>query len=97
MIFFSGISQELLNRLSVIVRALNSRREIYVEAYRDYAKETNQIYRDNYNWYKITQTLRKLLVHGPEIIVNFLVPCLGCFLRRRKSLLTTFVAIRACD
>lgn len=37
-------------------------------------KETLEIYTSNYNWYYMPATLHKILIHGPSIIENSILP-----------------------
>lgn len=70
----TGLNLELLERLSVILKLINSKADINVEAYAKYAEDTRKLYCDLYNFYPLSPTLHKLIVHGAVIIENAVLP-----------------------
>lgn len=74
----TGLDGNLLERFFVILSLINSRAEIDVAAYKNYAEETRLMYDNLYGWYALSPTVHKLLVHGAAIIQHSLLP-IGMF------------------
>uniref|UniRef100_A0A1S4KHE3 Uncharacterized protein n=2 Tax=Culex quinquefasciatus TaxID=7176 RepID=A0A1S4KHE3_CULQU len=70
----TGLDEELLERISALLTVLNSRERIDAAAYRLYAEETRKLYIKLYDWYPLSPTLHKILVHGADIIKRSLLP-----------------------
>lgn len=70
----TGLDKNLLERFHVILTLINSKAEINVQEYRVYAEETRKMYNNLYNWYALSPTVHKLLVHGAAIIQHSLLP-----------------------
>ena len=64
----TGVDNELIHRLSVILRALNS--GFYIDSckYEAYAKETAYLFTQLYNWYYMPVSVHKMLMHGKQVI-----------------------------
>lgn len=73
----TGINVNFLEHLHTILIALSSEFEIDAERLRVYCTETAQIFFSNYEWYCMSATLHKILVHSHQIIEASLLP-LGC-------------------
>lgn len=70
----SGLNLELLERFAVILKLINSKVDINVEAYAKYAEDTRKLYCKLYGFYPLSPTLHKLIVHGAVIIENAVLP-----------------------
>lgn len=70
----TGFDERLLERFSIILSVINSRLEINIEAFQEYAEETRQLYVHLYGWYPLSPTAHKLLVHGSTILKHAILP-----------------------
>lgn len=70
----TGIDKDLIERFSIILKTLNSAYRVNSAKFGQYAKETAMKYVEHSNWYPMTPTVHKVLVHGKDIIDNFLIP-----------------------
>ncbi|XP_076052661.1 uncharacterized protein LOC143032080 [Oratosquilla oratoria] len=64
----TGVDVQLIHRLSILLRTLNSGFDIDSCKYDEYAKETAKLYTQLYNWYYMPVSLHKMLMHGKQII-----------------------------
>lgn len=69
----TGVDVQLIHRLSVILRTLNSGFEIDSIKYDAYAKETANLFIQLYQWYFMPVSVHKMLMHGKEIIENLCI------------------------
>lgn len=51
---------------------------VNMDAFREYAKETSQIYVALYPWYFMPSSIHKILIHGADIIQKAVLP-IGMF------------------
>jgi hypothetical protein len=58
----------------VILEAISSGFQLNVQAFKNYALETAQLYVQLYPWYYMPASMHKILVHGAEIIIHALLP-----------------------
>ena len=71
----TGVSQDLIQRLAVILTAINSTRKgINPDKFGQYALETALLYVELYNWYDMPPSVHKLLVHGADIMRSLPLP-----------------------
>ena len=63
-----NLDENLVTRISVIAKTLNSGFFIDVKKFREYCLSTYQMYLNKYGWYRIPPTLHKILLHGADII-----------------------------
>ena len=71
----TGLDQDLIKRFSVILQAITSGEKIDVIKFKDFARKTAEKYVDLYDWYYMSSTVHKLLIHGADIIEkNDIVP-----------------------
>lgn len=70
----TGILPELIHRLYIILIALNSSQEMDSKKFGEYALETAEIIIKNYNWWSMSPTVHKVLIHGREIIHHAILP-----------------------
>lgn len=69
------IDRTLIERFNIILKTLSSPYKINsTSSFAEYAKETAVLYIHLYSWYPMTPTVHKVLVHGKDIIENFLLP-----------------------
>ncbi|XP_032308872.1 uncharacterized protein LOC116656398 [Drosophila ananassae] len=69
-----GIDHNLIQRLHIILIAINCHYPINSEKFKLFCFETFTIYRSNYFWYPMSPTVHKILVHGYIIIEKSIVP-----------------------
>lgn len=71
----TGLDEELVRRFAVILQAITSGEQIDVLKFRDYSRKTAEKYVELYDWYYMSSTVHKLLIHGADIIAsNNIVP-----------------------
>lgn len=70
----TGFNVNLLKRFSVILQTLSSGKEINVEKFAGYTKETARMYVKLYDWYYMPVTVHKILIHGADVIDHAIVP-----------------------
>lgn len=71
----TGLDAELVRRFAVILQVITSGEQIDVNKYEAYAFKTAQMYVELYNWYHMSSTVHKILIHGADIITrNAVVP-----------------------
>lgn len=69
----TGVDVQLIQRLSVVLRTLNSGFEIDSVRYDAYAKETANLFIQLYKWYFMPVSVHKMLMHGKQIIDNLCI------------------------
>ncbi|KAE8738444.1 hypothetical protein FOCC_FOCC016076 [Frankliniella occidentalis] len=62
------IDPRIVRRFAVITAVLAYNEEVDVEAYAQYAKETAELYVQLYDWYPMSPTVHKMLIHGKEFL-----------------------------
>lgn len=70
----TGINQQLIINLGVILQAISSSHTIDLEKFKIFCFETKNIYLNLYSWYVIPVTLHKIFYHNTDIIRNCIVP-----------------------
>jgi hypothetical protein len=70
----TGVDEELIERLYVIMQAVASGYQIDVSKFKIYAFATARLFVKKYPWYNMPPTVHKILIHGPDIISNALLP-----------------------
>lgn len=70
----TGINNDFLKHLHIILIALSSEFEIDAQRFRDYCIKTSEIFFQNYEWYSMSATIHKILVHSSQIIEASVVP-----------------------
>lgn len=71
----TGLDQNLIKRFAVILQAITSGEKIDVIKFKDFARKTAEKYVELYDWYYMSSTVHKLLIHGADIIEkNDIVP-----------------------
>lgn len=73
----TGIDVHFLEHLHTILIALSAEFELDSEKLRAYCNETAEIFFSQYEWYCMSATLHKILVHSPQLVETSLMP-LGC-------------------
>jgi hypothetical protein len=74
----TGLNEDFLKRLYVILTALSCGFMINNEAFAEYAKTTAKLYVELYLWYNMPSSLHRILIHGPEIVKAATLP-IGMF------------------
>lgn len=67
----TGVDENLIKRFAVILQAISSGRNINIDIFRTYCRETAELYVHLYSWYYMPSSIHKLLVHGAEICRYF--------------------------
>ncbi|XP_055839998.1 uncharacterized protein LOC129907699 [Episyrphus balteatus] len=70
----TGVNPELIRRFYMILQAISSGFNINLEKFQNYCQDTARLYVELYPWMPMTPTVHKILIHGPEIINNALLP-----------------------
>lgn len=70
----TSIDFNLIYRFKVILEAITSGHDIKIKEFTEYTQETAKLYVELYPWHPMTPTLHKILIHGPEVIQNALLP-----------------------
>lgn len=71
----TGLDEDLIRRFAVILQAITSGELIDVLKFKEYTKITAEKYVELYDWYYMSSTVHKLLIHGGDIIAeNAIVP-----------------------
>jgi len=70
----TSIDSNLIYRFKVILETISSGHKIHVGKFSKYAMETAELYVQLYPWHPMTPTMHKILIHGPIIIENALLP-----------------------
>lgn len=70
----TGIDSNLIYRFKVILETISSGHKINVDIFLEYAMETAELYVKLYPWHPMTPTVHKILIHGPIVIENALLP-----------------------
>lgn len=73
----TGFDEQLLKRMYVLLQVMASGRYIITDRFRDYAKDTAELYVKSYPWYYMPVAFHVILFHGADIIERFLLP-IGC-------------------
>lgn len=69
-----NISTDIVYKFGVVLEVIKSRYPMDVVKFRDYCLSLYHEYLMEYSWLPLTPTVHKILIHGPFIIENFLVP-----------------------
>lgn len=70
----TGIKEEFIKRLYVILQTVGSKHYINVDLFRKYCLDTARLYIDSYQWYPMPSSCHALLIHGPAVIDAFSIP-----------------------
>lgn len=62
----TGLNENLIRRFAVILQAITFGEIIDVPKFKEYAKITAEKYVELYNWYYMSSTVHKLLIHGGD-------------------------------
>ena len=69
-----SVDEILLHRVGVILDAINCNLPLNIEAFAEYTRGTPERYVDLYPWYKMPNTLHKVLMHGALVDESLLLP-----------------------
>jgi hypothetical protein len=73
----TGVDVKLILRLYVILCVINSNEKIDTNKFERYCMETYEFYVEKYKWFYMPVSMHKLLIHGAQVISNFLLPIGG--------------------
>jgi hypothetical protein len=68
------VDETFIARLSVILGALCSGYELNLQRYKEYCLETARLYVSLYEWYYMSSSVHKILIHSSEIVSAALLP-----------------------
>lgn len=64
----TGVNEELILRLNIILRSISCGSEINIPAFKKYTSETANLFVKEYHWFYMPSSLHKILMHGGDII-----------------------------
>lgn len=70
----TGIDIDILKRYKILLTVINSKKQINIEKFESFTKETKELLNIMYPWKSMTPTIHKVLAHGKEIIENSILP-----------------------
>lgn len=70
----TGLDKELIERFGVILSVINSGLEIEDVRFDQYCRATAERYILLYPWYYMPVSVHKVLIHGSDIVKNFILP-----------------------
>lgn len=70
----TGIDENLIYRFKVILETISSGHKIHLEKFTEYTRKTAELYVQLYSWYPMTPTMHKILIHGPNVIEQAILP-----------------------
>lgn len=70
----TGVCTDLINHFYYILMAINISEDLDPELFGEYAFEAAKIIVDKYNWFYMTPTVHKVLLHGQDIIAYAILP-----------------------
>lgn len=70
----TGIDQALIERVATILEVISSGHKIDINKFSEYCRDTAKLYIQLYYWYPMSPTLHKILLHGPIVIEQALLP-----------------------
>ena len=70
----TGVDQQLIWRLHVILQTVSSCLPISTDHLRQYCNETAELYVHLYGWYPMSCTLHRLLMHSADVAQHCLLP-----------------------
>lgn len=70
----TGIDEDIIYRFYIILQAISSGHEINLDSFKQYSVTLARMIVEKYDWYYMPTSVHKLLIHGPEIIQNSMLP-----------------------
>lgn len=70
----TGLEVDIVRRVATLLCALSSKLEIDVKSFETYAEETRKLYVHYYDYYPLSPSVHRILVHGSEIISHCEIP-----------------------
>ena len=64
----TGVDEEIIQRFSIILSAINASVKIDAEKFGEYAFTTARKFNTKHAWYSFSRTVDKVLVHGADMI-----------------------------
>lgn len=65
------IDENLIKHFAVILQVISSGNAINIDRFRNYCKETAELFVHHYPWYNMPASIHKLLIHGADICQHF--------------------------
>lgn len=73
----TGLDPNLIQRFATLLRVMACGEPINVEAFKNFARQTAELYVELYGWYYMPSSVHKLLLHGAEVIKHFNIMPIG--------------------
>lgn len=70
----TGTDQDIIYYFNILLQAISSGHEINLDSFKQYSVKLARMITEKYVWYYMPTLVHKLLIHGPEIIQNSLLP-----------------------
>lgn len=70
----TGVDEELIRRFGTILKTISCGFSISVDAFEKYCSETAELYVKKYKWFYMPQSIHKILIHGPRLIKEAVLP-----------------------
>lgn len=70
----TGVDKKIIERMHVILVTISSGYDINIDNLRKFSLDTAKYFVKLYPWYYMPPTVHKLLIHGPDVISNALLP-----------------------
>jgi hypothetical protein len=74
----TDVDEQLIKRFKNILIALACQYPLNPDLFGEYCSETGNLYMKLYDWYPMSASVHKVLIHGKEILLNSILP-LGNF------------------
>lgn len=65
------IDADLIKHFAVILQVLSCGKAVNIDSFREYCKETAEIFVHHYPWYNMPSSIHKMLIHGADICKHF--------------------------
>lgn len=65
---------EIIHKMANVIKVIKSKNTVDIVEFQKYCWNLYLEYLEKYSWFPLTPTVHKILIHGPFIMENFLVP-----------------------
>lgn len=70
----TGVDLAFLKKLRLILELISSGKELNIQKFSTLCSETAELYISLYDWYPMSPTVHKILIHGPTVIQHAILP-----------------------
>lgn len=95
----TGIDRMLIHRLSIILTALNTSKQLDAKKFHSYAIDTVKIIDEKYKWWPMSPTVHKVLIHGADVVSHAILP-LGVLFHKTaliKNITNVYLELKKCS